>query len=84
MTQITTRLPPLLRLTGRSSGRQHWPWLRHLQASVGTLRTYGAPAPLTLGVEHPLLLAATGSSWPKAGLATGQYSAAKLTFAAAP
>lgn len=33
-------------------------------ASVGALRTFGTPAPLTLSVEIPLSPAATDCSWP--------------------
>lgn len=38
-------------LTGRSSGRQHWPWLRHLDGQCWCPPPCRAPAPLTLGVS---------------------------------
>ncbi len=40
-----------LRLTGRSSGRQHRPCLRHFHGQCWCPPPYRAPAPLTLGVR---------------------------------
>jgi hypothetical protein len=45
---------PLLRapgLTGRSSRRQYWPWLRHFHGQYWYPPPCRAPAPLTLGVR---------------------------------
>ena len=38
-------------LTGRSSRRQYWPWLRHFYGQYWYPPPYRAPAPLTLGVR---------------------------------
>ena len=43
---VSTTLPSL---TGRSRGRQHWPWLRHFHGQCW-YPPPSAPAPLTLGV----------------------------------
>jgi hypothetical protein len=49
------------RLTGRSSRRQHWPWLRHFHGQYWYPPPYRAPAPLTFGVR--LLLSANVWHW---------------------
>ena len=47
------KFTPMLgtRLTGRSSGRQHWPWLRHFHGQCRYPPPYRAPAPLNFGYK---------------------------------
>ena len=47
--------PKNQRLTGRSSGRRHWPWLRHFPGQCRYPPPYRAPAPLTFGVRPSCL-----------------------------